>query len=60
MKALLVGISAELGAIVAKLLGARGHDENAVRDGVLALEVVARDAPAASGRRGSPSRYECG
>jgi len=45
MKVLLVGISAELATVVTKVLGARGHDKVTARDGVGALEVVARDAP---------------
>ncbi|MGA3124547.1 MAG: PAS domain S-box protein [Polyangiaceae bacterium] len=46
MKALLVGISAGSAAIVANVLGARGHERVAGHDGVRALEIVRGLKPA--------------
>jgi two-component system cell cycle sensor histidine kinase/response regulator CckA len=46
MKALLVGIAAGSAAIVANVLGIRGHQQVVVADGVRALEVIRQDSPA--------------
>jgi hypothetical protein len=45
MKALLVGVAPGSGAIIANVLGARGHEQIVVHGGVSALEVVRRDSP---------------
>jgi two-component system cell cycle sensor histidine kinase/response regulator CckA len=46
MKALLVGITAGSRAIVASVLGLRGHQPVLADDGAAALEIVRRDCPA--------------
>jgi PAS domain S-box-containing protein len=45
MKALLVGIAPGSGAVVARVLGARGHDPIVVENGARALDVIRRDSP---------------
>ncbi len=46
MKALLVGIAPGSEAVIAHVLGARGHEQLAARDGVRALEVIRKTSPA--------------
>ena len=46
MQALLVGIPPDMGGIVSRVLGRRGHGWTDAEDGALALAVVRRDSPA--------------
>ncbi|MBC7794043.1 MAG: PAS domain S-box protein, partial [Clostridia bacterium] len=46
MKALLVGVGAEWGSIVARVLGTRGHQQTSIVDGLGALELLANLKPA--------------
>jgi PAS domain S-box-containing protein len=45
MKALLVGIAPGSGAVIAQVLGGRGHEQVVAGDGARALEVVRQDSP---------------
>ena len=60
MKALLVGITAGSRAIVANVLGRRGHQPIVADDGAGALEIVRRDCPPLDHRGGSAPRHERG
>src|SRR5260221_1334323 len=46
MKALLVGDGVEWRGTVARVLGTRGHEQLAAKDGLGALEVIQRETPA--------------